>query len=144
MKTRFFFLLAAFPLWGEITVSPASISLTMRGWVADYPRQATICPRKTTITVSGTGDWKAVTGGALGTNACAPWGEPCFEVSPASGSGPATVTVSWLNRNLFRLTPGEYTGTVTIAGNVTVITLTVAEPKPWAVFTYPEGYPQGC
>ena len=88
MRTLLAFFAACLSAFGAITTDPPTIAQSMRGGVP-YPVYATFTPKKTYITVSGTGAWTATRGGALGTTSC---GQPCFTVSPASGTDAGTVT----------------------------------------------------
>jgi len=128
--------------FGAITTSPPTIAESMRRGVSTYPRMATVYPAKEFVSVIGTGAWTAVRGGVLGTNACG--GSPCFTALPTNGIDAGTVTISWNALGAEVLAAGVFTGTVTIAGNVTTITLTVVTPLPYATFSYAPGYPQGC
>jgi len=137
--TFFAFCLSGF---GAITTSPPTIAESMRRGVSAYPKMATVYPAKKFVSVIGTGAWTVVRGGALGTNACG--GSPCFTALPTNGTDAGTVTISWNALGAEVLAAGVFTGTVTIAGNATTITLTVVTPLPYATFSYAPGYPQGC
>jgi len=124
---------------GAITTDPSTIAESMRAG-NNYPRNSTVYPAKKFITVSGTGAWTAVRAGDLYTGC----GGPCFTATPTSGDDAGTVTINWNSYGAESLAVGVYTGTVTIAGNVTTITLTVVTRAAYATFSYAGGYPQGC
>jgi len=145
MRTLLAFFAACLSAFGAITTDPPTVARSMRqgwgsyGWPPTHP---IIYPKKAFITVSGTGAWTTVVGGTLAT-ACS-YGAACFTALPASGTDAGTVTVNWNAQGSELLAVGVYTGTVTIAGNVTTITLTVVARQADATFSYPVGYPQGC
>ena len=143
MRTLLSLFALCFSAFGAVTVSPSSISQSMRGAVADYPRTATVYPAKKFITITGTGDWTVTRGGYLST-ACN-YGAGCFTALPASGNGNGTVTINWTGQGAEILADGVHTGTVTVTGNAAItITLTVVTPLAYATFSYAQGYPQGC
>ena len=146
MRTLLAFFAACLSAFGAITTDPPTIARSMRqGWGGPGwpPTNATVYPKKAMITVSGTGAWTAVRGGDMGTTACI-YGAPCFTVTPSSGTDAGTVLINWNGQGSEVLSVGDHTGTVTIAGNVTTITLTVIARQADATFSYVPGYPQDC
>ena len=134
--------LVACGAWGQISVAPTSVSQSMRQGLK-YPRQSTVYPRRQFITVSGTGSFEVTRGGPLGESACD--GGPCFSVSPASGTAPATILIDWDSFGAEVLPAGKHSGTVVVSPGATIdITLEVMPRDPFAEFHYKTDYPSGC
>lgn len=140
-------------LWG-VTASPDTIKLYMRsGSGLGYSWYGTKSPKRTAITVAGSGSWNISRGGALATDCGAAYGY-CFNVSTSAtasgggalpvGSGPTTLYLYWSNLAAESLSPGLHTGTLTVGSTVISITVSVEPRRSFDAFVYSTGYPSGC
>jgi outer membrane protein assembly factor BamB len=110
-----------------LNVTPTSLSFTATTGAAD--------PAAKTASVTNTG------GGALSFTTSTPGGAPWLAASPASGTAPATVTVS---PHISSLTAGTYDSTVTVTATgatgspqTVAVHLTVSDPTPPALNVTP-------
>jgi len=140
-------------LW-SVTATPGDIKLYMRaGSGLGYSWFGTRAPKRTAITVTGTGAWNISRGGELSTACGLAYGY-CFNISTSPtatsgaalpvGSGPATLYLYWTYLGAESLSPGTHTGTVTIGTTVINITLSVEPRRSFDAFVYPAGFPSGC
>jgi hypothetical protein len=118
---------------------PAALTFHMRQG-QPYPWNSTVYPASKFITVTAAGAWTATRGGTLSAGCSG----PCFTLSPSSGNGNATITVSFLGSGSELLGPGTHSGTVTIGGSVVALTVEVQKRLSYDAFVYPPGYPMGC
>lgn len=154
MTRLILFFFSMLTLWG-VTASPGSITVYMRsnggaglGW------SATRSPKRTEITVSGSGAWNLSRGGPL-SSACFMASGYCFNASTSAtttggaalpvGSGPGTLYLYWDGLGAdFMLSAGTHTGTLTVGTTVIAITLIVLPRQDFDHFVYRPGYPSGC
>lgn len=150
-----FLLLSSAAAWGQITASPAAITVYMRtgnsvglGWTS------TRAPKATAITISGSGAWNISRGGAMSGD-CFMANGYCFNASTSAtaslgaalptGSGPGTIYLYWNGLGTeYRYPVGTQTGTLTVGSTVIDITLVMLPNLPYDYFAYNTGYPSGC
>lgn len=143
--------------WG-VTASPTSITVYMNQYDAyGGAGSVNMPPLDTPITVSGTGAWGLARGGTLAT-ACGMANGYCFTASSSTsglgyscpnnlpaGSGATTLYLCWKALVSQDLTPGTYTGTLTVGSTTINITLIVKARPAFHAWTWPSGsYPSGC
>lgn len=128
------------------SVTPSSLTFRQRGPASPGSKVASgyVAPLPQTVALTATGSWTV--GAQTGTLATACDGAGiCYTVSPSSGTGNATLTVSFANTNgASILTPGVRTGAFTVAGQTVNVSLTVEAPTALPAFGAGAGYPIGC
>lgn len=134
MKALLLFLALASPMLPQITASPTSLDFIMRQG-QNGPWNSTRYAENQTLTISGTGSWTATKGGALAGN---------FNVTPSSGTGPGTVTVTFIPLGSEELAEGIHTGSITIGSSTITVTLRAQPRYAYSAVVYRPGYPVGC
>jgi hypothetical protein len=132
-------LLTMSALYGQFAVGPISLVFSMRKG-EHYPNNSTKYPANQTLRLTGSGHWSAITSGPLSYQCDG----PCITITPKSGVGSQTLTVSFLGNGAESLPEGSITGLISVGSQVVPLTLNVLPPRAFDENVYTPGYPVGC
>lgn len=125
--------------WAQFSAAPSTLSLGMRQG-QPYPNNSTRYPADQTIAISGKGSWTTTLTGPMSYQC----GGPCLSVSPRSGTGPATLTISLRALGAESLPAGRYSATLNVGGAAVPINLKVSQRAAYDDMVNLNGYPNGC